>query len=140
MLIGPAQRPTLPDVPPSSANINDIYDYLRKLDRYLQATVASMVNTTNIAGLQGLSGTGLVENNFRGSVNISGSATAAVVSLPHLEPNTSYFLWLTPHFGTGTPPLVTATWTGPLTTSFLAVISGAPGTSNSIQVDWVILR
>jgi|SRR5712671_5004205 len=140
MLLGPSQRSQLPDVP-TSGNLADIQAYLKNLDRYLSSLVSNLVNTPTFVGILGISGTGQPANNLRGEVLITGAATSSIVSFMHIEQNTSYMLWLTAHGATGVSlPLVVTGWTGPMSTGFMALVSGAPGVSNFHIVDWFLLR
>jgi hypothetical protein len=80
--------------------------------------------------------------NTRGSVTISGTATSANVTFLTSEPSTSYFVTLGSRIGSGAPPdtSLQAYYSSVATTGFTINLAAAPGVSNSIVVNWILVR
>ena len=141
MLIGTPNRPALPDPPHVFDNLEEIRKYLVQMQQAVNVYISSITaSSIGIIGVRGFSSYGVVSENFVGSVTIQGTATAAVVTLMNIEHDTSYMVLTNVHPGVGSPLNFTSTWQSPKTTSFVAVISGAPGTSNSVVINWELLR
>jgi hypothetical protein len=86
-----------------------------------------------------------VMKNLRGSVTLSGAATFVDVDLAALagtEPGRSYAVSLSTGVLAGTPAAgsLRASWTKKRAGSFRIVLEAAPGTGNSVGVDWQIIR
>ncbi|MDD3927245.1 MAG: hypothetical protein PHT33_11375, partial [bacterium] len=100
------------------------------------------VNAQNLTGVSGLSGSGTVAKNLRGSVTVSGTSTSATVTFGTAEADASYFLTLTPVAESGTPVAdsrrirsITKNTTG-----FTVNLVAAPGAGNSVTYDWHLIR
>jgi hypothetical protein len=90
----------------------------------------------------GISATATKANNLRGSVTISGTATTGTVTFPTAEPDSSYFLQVTPAAPTGTPAAGSnrVKSISKAAGSFTITLEVAPGTSMAQAFDWVLIR
>ena len=113
--------------------------------KLLRVTSGSLevLNSAKNTVIQGLSDQGTPSwPTRRGQIGLSGGATTVVVSLAPAEPDTSYFVQLTPVQTSGTPPAGAYTVnnvtkaTGTFTISVLA----APGAGNTVVYDWFVYR
>lgn len=93
-------------------------------------------------GVKGISATATAANNLRGSVTISNTATSAVVTFPTAEVNASYYIQATVASVSGSP--ATGSWRlrtgGKSTTGFTVLLEVAPGSGNSVTIDWLLVR
>ncbi|MDD3926099.1 MAG: glycosyl hydrolase family 28-related protein [bacterium] len=93
-------------------------------------------------GLVGISGTALESANLRGVITISGTPDTGTVTFNTSEPDTDYFLTVTPTTYTGTP----ATGSNRIksiskaTGGFTLTLESAPGTENGVSFDWHLIR
>ena len=141
MLVGTPNRPALPDPPQVFDNLEEIRRYLAQMQQAVNVYISSITaSTVGLLNVRGLSSNGVSSENFVGSVSISGSATGAVVNLTNIEHDTSYMVWTNTRPGVGSPLNFTSAWQSPKTTSFVIIIGGAPGASNSVVVNWELLR
>ena len=139
MLVGPPQRPMLPFPVQQSDDIESIYRYLRGMYEALTVAFSTItVTSSGFLGATGISGTGEVARNLRGSVIIAPGTTSTTVSLLMIEPNASYFVTLGVRPGISCP-YVTANYSTPLTTSFLITVSADPTPGFAI-VNWHLIR
>lgn len=93
MLIGPSHGTKLPQVPVEAGSIEAILYYLKDLrdtlDVYLNSIVGGAVG---LAGVRGISSSGVIAQNFtKGSLAI-GNQTTAVWAFANAEQNPSYLL------------------------------------------------
>ena len=92
MLIGPSSRPILPRPPSDNAELKDLIHYLKDLDKALTTFQSVIVsNTFGLAGIRGLSGSGVVAQNFIQSFKV-GNLTNILWSFTGFEGNASYIL------------------------------------------------
>jgi hypothetical protein len=95
-----------------------------------------------LAGIRGVSSSGVQSRNLAGQGTASGSAASVTVTFTASEIDTSYRLSLTPVSSVGTPApgsnrVLSVVKT---TTGFTAGLEQAPGAGNSITFDWLLLR
>jgi hypothetical protein len=78
----------------------------------------------------------------RGQVQIVDTATTATVTLAPVEPDTAYFVQVTPVSTFGAPAAGAFTIRGVTKSagSFVLSVSAAPGTGNVVAYDWLVYR
>jgi hypothetical protein len=115
------------NMPTSICNVANVIQW-RDLGRY--------------TGMVSLSGTDVLGNNLRGNLVISGSSSTGTVTFATNEPDSSYYLSVTPVSSTGTPVagsnriLSVAKNAG----NFVVTLETAPGGGNSVTFDWHLIR
>ena len=142
MLVGPSHRPQLPLVPHPSQGLAGVFRYLQDLDQAVSVYMSTLVGDTfGFVGAQGISGTGQQARNLRGNVTIVGGATSSVASFLQVEADASYYVVLGLRPGLGTPTAeIVARYGSTGTTSLSITLNQAPGTGNSVIVDWTLIR
>lgn len=93
-------------------------------------------------GLKGVSATTTSANNLRGSINISGAADSDAVTFDTPEPDTNYFLTVTPTTVTGSPEAGSnrIRSIGKTRKGFTIKLEAAPGNGNGVTFDWHLIR
>lgn len=96
----------------------------------------------NLQTIEGVSGTTTPAKNLRGSVTISDFSTSGTVTFGIAEINTAYFVTATVSAVSGTPATgsTRAHISNKTTTGFTVELEVAPGTANSVTVDWILIR
>lgn len=102
MLLGPANRPTLPHPPHETQGIRGILDYINELDQALNTYISTLVvDTFGLIGVRGLSSSGTPAQNLVKHSLAIGGATSATWSFDNIELDTSYLLLYGPSRTTG---------------------------------------
>lgn len=97
--------------------------------------------TFNISGLRSLSQTTTKAENLRGSVTIEGTDTTGAVTFGTAEPDATYFISVTPSALSASAAAPGNVWvTSKATSGFTINIETAPGASESVTLDWHLIR
>jgi hypothetical protein len=104
------------------------------------------LSTNRLPGsIKGITGIGAVSGNpknLRGSVTISGTTTTATVTFTQPEDDASYFVTPAVSGTTGIPAAGSTRVyaTNKTASGFMLNLEAAPGTGNSVTVDWILIR
>ena len=98
MLIGPSTRPTLPELPSESEGIRGIIRYLRDLEFSVNSFVSAIVvNSVALAGVRGISSSGIVPKNFVAQAVDFSNRTTGLWVFDAPESDVSYMLIFSPN-------------------------------------------
>lgn len=80
--------------------------------------------------------------NLRGSVTVSGLESSGTAIFDFKEPDTNYFVNITPSERSGNPQSGSnrVQWTEKTQDGFTIILENAPGVGNSVTFDWFLLR
>lgn len=94
------------------------------------------------SGVEGISGTLTESKNLRGSLTISGTNVSGTVTFTNAEPDTSYYLTVTPTTKSGSPAAdsMHVESISKSTGSFTVTLKAAPGAGTSRDFDWHLIR
>jgi hypothetical protein len=99
-----------------------------------------VASNKNLTVLKGLSGTSTEAKNLRGVASFTGSTVSVAVTFPVAEPDNAYYVVLGVSTNVQANYAVAARAVNPQTTGFTVEISAAPGTGNTISVNWMLVR
>ena len=102
MLYGSPSRLSVPLLPQSNTNLQDIVRYIRDaIDALSIYTTSITGNTVGIMNARGFSSTGIRSENFVQGLLPIGGLTSAVWTLARFEPNATYLILYSPSRSTG---------------------------------------
>ena len=93
-----------------------------------------------LAGITSVSGTHTSANNFRGAFTVSASATTGTATFTTSEPDTNYYLSITPTTNSGSyvAGSTTIEKTAKATNGFTITVQAAPSSNQGF--DWILVR
>ena len=98
MLVGPPVKPSLPEIPREQDGIRGVIQYLKDLEISINAFVSAIVtNSVALAGLRGVSTTGIVPKNFSIQSLAFGGRTTALWAFDAAESDPSFMLIISPN-------------------------------------------
>lgn len=137
----------------ASSNYNLVEAYLRgqsssitdngtkNIIRYVRSN-GTNINSGPLTAISSLSSTVTAANNLAGTMSISDANTSNAYTFPTAEPDTSYYLTVTPSSQVGAP----ATGSSRIvkivktTTTFTVTVETAPGAGTTQNFDWHLFR